>query len=170
MNPQGSGTIVYPSRSLPSTPNPSKIDISLQQNGYYGNATAKYRRTPTALTNKSTTIINIRSHGTSSPQAFLTSVGHVLQDYDIDIDLLSSSQQTLSLAVNTRRLTSLDDAVMALEKFGIVQVTKGMAIISVVGHRMRNMVGVAAEIFAALASASINIDLISQGASEINIS
>jgi aspartate kinase len=35
---------------------------------------------------------------------------------------------------------------------------------------MRNMVGVAAEIFNALATAKVNVHLISQGASEINIS
>lgn len=45
-----------------------------------------------------------------------------------------------------------------------------LSIISVVGHKMRNMVGTAAEIFSALASARVNIYLISQGASEINIS
>jgi aspartokinase len=70
-----------------------------------------------------------------------------------------------------------------------VSISENMTIVSVIGHRMRNMVGTASrscslvrfsleltrcgpkdEIFSALASAKINIFLISQGASEINIS
>lgn len=45
-----------------------------------------------------------------------------------------------------------------------------MAIVSVIGHKMRNKVGVASEILSTLAAAKINIYLVSQGASEINVS
>ena len=45
-----------------------------------------------------------------------------------------------------------------------------MAILSLVGRDMRNMVGVASKMFQTLASHKINIEMISQGASEINIS
>lgn len=45
-----------------------------------------------------------------------------------------------------------------------------MAILSLVGHQMRNMVGIAGRMFATLADGNINIEMISQGASEINIS
>merc|ERR1711939_678895 len=62
------------------------------------------------------------------------------------------------------------EALPDLEEFGTTTVMRKMSIISVIGHRMKNMVGIAAEIFSALASARINIYLISQGASEINIS
>lgn len=51
-----------------------------------------------------------------------------------------------------------------------VIVTKDMAIVSVIGHKMRNKVGVASEILSTLAAAKINIYLVSQGASEINVS
>jgi aspartate kinase len=60
--------------------------------------------------------------------------------------------------------------VKRLNGIGIVSLMEDMSIISVIGHKMRNMVGVGAEIFTALAHAKINIYLISQGASEINIS
>ena len=45
-----------------------------------------------------------------------------------------------------------------------------MAILSLVGKQMRNMVGIAGRMFTPLAQANINIEMISQGASEINIS
>jgi aspartate kinase len=45
-----------------------------------------------------------------------------------------------------------------------------MAIVSVVGSEMRHMVGMAGRMFTCLAGAGVNIEMISQGASEINIS
>jgi aspartate kinase len=45
-----------------------------------------------------------------------------------------------------------------------------MAILSLVGKQMRNMVGIAGRMFSTLAEGSVNIEMISQGASEINIS
>ena len=45
-----------------------------------------------------------------------------------------------------------------------------MAILSLVGKEMRNMVGIAGRMFTTLAQGNVNIEMISQGASEINIS
>lgn len=47
---------------------------------------------------------------------------------------------------------------------------RDQAILSLVGKEMRNMVGVSAKMFSSLAKQNINIEMISQGASEINIS
>ena len=57
-----------------------------------------------------------------------------------------------------------------LEKIGDITVSKDMAILSLVGKNMRHAVGCAGMMFTALAKAGINIEMISQGASEINIS
>jgi aspartate kinase len=45
-----------------------------------------------------------------------------------------------------------------------------MAILSLVGKQMHHMVGIAGRMFATLAQGGVNIEMISQGASEINIS
>ena len=45
-----------------------------------------------------------------------------------------------------------------------------MAILSLVGKKMRHMIGISGRMFTALADGNINIEMISQGASEINIS
>lgn len=47
---------------------------------------------------------------------------------------------------------------------------RDMAILSLVGKQMRNMVGIAGLMFTTLAQGNVNIEMISQGASEINIS
>ena len=44
-----------------------------------------------------------------------------------------------------------------------------LALIAIVGHGMSNQTGTAARVFTALAKANINIKMIDQGSSEINI-
>lgn len=51
-----------------------------------------------------------------------------------------------------------------------VSIHRDMAILSLVGKQMRNMVGIAGKMFQTLADGNVNIEMISQGASEINIS
>jgi aspartate kinase len=76
----------------------------------------------------------------------------------------------LSLALYAPDLNALSRATRTLEQLGDVSHMDNMSIVSIIGHRMRNVVGIGAEIFSALANARVNIYLISQGASEINIS
>jgi aspartate kinase len=51
-----------------------------------------------------------------------------------------------------------------------VDIIYNMAILSLVGKQMKNMVGISGKMFSTLAEANVNIEMISQGASEINIS
>lgn len=64
----------------------------------------------------------------------------------------------------------LDKLVKELGAIGEVTVSKNMAILSLVGRNMRHAIGSAGSMFTSLAKAMINIEMISQGASEINIS
>lgn len=115
-------------------------------------------------------ILNIRSHGTTSRQTFLSRVSACIETNDLTIDLINSSQQTLSVVLHAPNRLFLEHCVSDLQELGVVTLMDNLAIISVIGHKMRNVVGIGAEIFSALAGAKINIYLISQGASEINIS
>lgn len=76
----------------------------------------------------------------------------------------------LSLAICALRPRTLHDVTNSLAELGIASSMANMSIVSVIGHRMRNVVGISAEILSSLASAGVNIYLMSQGASEINIS
>jgi len=182
-NPNGAGTIIYPTRKSPSsspTRSPSFTDLDPQRsillttNGYHGDKQAK--RAPTAITAKeSITLVNVTSNGRLPPQAFLGQSIDILGRHQLALDLTSSSHRSLSLALSSKTgvadlAEAVSEALADLDEFGTTAVMPKMSIISVVGHKMKNMVGVAAEIFSALASARINIYLISQGASEINIS
>ena len=57
-----------------------------------------------------------------------------------------------------------------LEHIGTVSILRNMVILSLVGKEMRQMVGVAGRMFSTLAEGNVNIEMISQGANEINIS
>ena len=50
-----------------------------------------------------------------------------------------------------------------------VEVESGISLIAVVGRGMKSQTGTAAKIFRALAEARINVRMIDQGASELNI-
>ena len=50
-----------------------------------------------------------------------------------------------------------------------IEVQRDMAMLAVVGQGMVHRVGIAAQVFAALANAGVNIRMINQGSSELNI-
>lgn len=65
---------------------------------------------------------------------------------------------------------ALRQAVEKLKTLGTVDVTKRMAIVSLIGKQMKQFIGIAGTMFTTLAENNINIEMISQGANEINIS
>ncbi|KAI0114957.1 aspartate kinase [Daldinia grandis] len=183
--PSGNGTIIYPSMdsSVPTSPasassdgseNSSRITTPLSsfmlENGYHG--AQQERRKPTAVTVKDDILlINVVCNRNTKSQGFLTQVFDRLERNKIPVDLVATSERHVSLAVQSPGdPTALLRLREELERFGQVAITSHMSIVTVVGHKMRNMVGVSNEILSALASAHIGIHLISQGASKVNIS
>jgi len=132
--------------------------------------TQKY---PTAVTVKSNvTLINVSSNRKSLAHGFMANIFQILEKYGIALDLISTSEINVSMAVClTERETQFLPAILIeLEALGKVSVNSNMAIVSLVGQQMKSLVGIAGKFFSALAVANVNIEVISQGASEINIS
>jgi len=103
----------------------------------------------------------------------------VLSDNGLSVSLISqsSSEQTICFTVPEDEATiagRLLEDVFAREierrEVDGIQVQPGMATIAVVGLGMAGHVGIAARVFAALSTGSINIVAIAQGSSELNIS
>ncbi|KAL0075506.1 Aspartate/glutamate/uridylate kinase [Phycomyces blakesleeanus] len=171
-NPVGQGTVVFPDipNSIPSSHiTPPLSPTFLAKNGYHSDLS---RKSPSAITVKDNIcIINIHSNKKSVSHGFLAKIFSTLDDNNIIIDLISTSEVHVSLVLGCDVPEhSFSKALGELKKLGKVNKKNHMAIVSLVGKQMKNTVGVAAEMFSALASANINIELISQGASEINIS
>ena len=83
-------------------------------------------------------------------------------------DRISTSEVNISCTVNDSE--RMDELIKDLEELGTVTVHGERAILSLVGEGMRTTPGTAGKMFSALAKEGINIEMITQGASEINIS
>ncbi|WBW71366.1 aspartate kinase [Schizosaccharomyces osmophilus] len=168
-NPGAPGTVIFPdtiSRHGSATPpHPPKI---MPDDLEYESA----HKGPTAVTIKDTImVININSNRKISSHGFLASIFAIFDKYKLAVDLIITSEVHVSMALNQESdEASLQDAFVELRRLGTLDVLHGMGILSLVGKHMRNAVGISGRMFNTLAEAKINIEMISQGASEINIS
>ncbi|KAI8065136.1 Aspartate/glutamate/uridylate kinase [Gongronella butleri] len=170
-NPRGPGTVVFPTDivSKDGTATPPHSPKVLAENGYSLDLSRKY---PTAVTIKDGVIVlNVHSNRKSVSHGFFAKIFSTLDRYGIVVDLISTSEVHVSMALGVDSSDKdLERVIQDLRAVGEVDVLKNMAILSLVGKQMKNMVGIAGMMFTTLASAGVNIEMISQGASEINIS
>ena len=99
---------------------------------------------------------------------FIGRVFDIFRRHKVVIDLISTSEVNISCTVNNPE--QMDQLIQDLEELGTVTVLSDRAILSLVGEGMRTTPGTAGKMFSVLASEGINIEMITQGASEINIS
>ena len=97
----------------------------------------------------------------------------VLEEYQISFEHLPSGIDTMSLVIADAQLKGkcervLEEIRRQCQPDGLM-VYPDMALIATVGRGMSNIPGMAAKLFAALAQANVNIRMIDQGSSEINI-
>ncbi|KAK5112701.1 hypothetical protein LTR85_011212 [Meristemomyces frigidus] len=184
INPRNQGTVIYPDPS---------DHISNKRPGLFRNRSvsnlsardAKRPKRPTAVTIKpQITVLNVHSKKRTRAHGFLMSIFSTLDKHGLSVDLISSSEVHVSMALHSEgallsgqgeeemKIASeaLQGAVNDLDKWGDVDLVPGMAIISLVGRQLRSMVGISGRFFSTLGDHGINIEMISQGASEINIS
>jgi len=178
-NPRGHGTVIDPEADLESemTPMPdfgaAFVNGIPSSNGATGlSGMIPRQRVPTAVTIKERIVVlNVQSNRKSVSHGFLAGIFGTLDRFGVVVDLISTSEVFVSMAIEDifdRKLHAR--LVRDLEKIGIVSVHHDMAILSMVGKQMRHMVGIAGRMFTTLAQGNVNIEMISQGANEINIS
>ena len=89
----------------------------------------------------------------------------------ISVDLVSTSEAGISFTVKEG---DLEKAKKALESecagFESISFNSDVAMIGVIGEGMRGKPGIAGKVFGALGKKGINVEMISQGSSEINLS
>jgi aspartate kinase len=111
------------------------------------------------------TIVRITSARMLGASGFLRAIFEAFDRHGIAVDVVATSEVSVSLTVDQPE--RLPRAVRDLEPLGRVDVEGGYAIVCVVGEALRTTPGIAARVFGALAR--INVALISQGASGINL-
>jgi aspartate kinase len=160
-NARGEGTIVKPDPLLAA-------DQRIQRPRQPSDPSLRKKpKRPTAVTVKDKiSIINIHSNKRSIAHMFLARVFSILNQQRISVDLISTSEVHVSIAVHTAssEFGNFDQAVEMLRaECGEVSVLHDMSILSLVGAEMKNMVGIAGRMFSTLGEHRINLEMISQG-------
>jgi aspartate kinase len=114
---------------------------------------------------KGVTVVNVRAPAMLGTTGFLEKFFAIFARLGVSVDVLASSEVSISCTIDdTQRL---DELTAALQEVGEVKVHRNRAIIGVVGIDLRGTRGLASRIFSAIRG--INVEVISQGASEINV-
>jgi aspartate kinase len=112
------------------------------------------------------TVVNIQSSRMLMAHGFLRRIFEVFDRFETPVDVVSTSEVSVSLTIdNTARV----EAILAeLREFAEVSAENSSALISMVGENIRHTPGIAARVFTAISD--VNIRMISQGASLMNLS
>ena len=115
---------------------------------------------------KNVTLVNITSLRMLNAHGFLARLFEVFAKHGKSVDMIATSEVSVSLTVD--KDDKIDEIKEELSKFSEVTVQKEKAIVCAVGDGMHHSHGVVARVFNALKD--VRIEMISAGASEINIS
>lgn len=122
---------------------------------------------------KGFTVINVYKAGLSSEKGFIRRMTGVLEDHDITIEHVPTGIDTVSVVISDKaldgRLEEVTEALQQVLKPDHIDSSDDMALIATVGMGMSSRTGVSAALFTALAQAGVNIRMIDQGSSEMNI-
>jgi aspartate kinase len=111
------------------------------------------------------TIVNVTSTRMLLAYGFLRAIFEVFDRHQTSVDVVTTSEVSVSMTLdNTDRLEAIK---RDLSGIGEVIVEREKAIVCVVGDNLKFTPGVAARLFHAIESTNVN--MISQGASEINL-
>jgi aspartate kinase len=117
---------------------------------------------------KGISLVNINSTRMLNTHGYLARIFEVFRDHQKSVDMISTSEVSVSLTINEPE--GMEKIVKELEGIATVKHETKKAIICVVGEGMKHSIGTAGRIFTTIGKAGIDIEMISQGASEINIS
>jgi aspartate kinase len=114
------------------------------------------------------TILTVTSTRMLEQSGFLARLFDVFARHRVSVDLVATAEVSVSLTVDRLPGAALGSLVEELSRFARVDVREGRALVAVIGERLRSTSGVAARAFGALGD--LNVEMISMGANEINLS
>src|SRR2546423_13737417 len=165
--------VLHPKTILPAVVRgiPVRICNSLAPEG--GNTaiyfdTEKTPRTVKAIVHKKgITIVHVTSARMLGAYGFLRALFEVFDRHQTIVDLVTTSEVSVSLSLEDTSALALIVKELEEKGIGAVKVEHNRALVCVVGEGLRNTSGIAARVFTAVRD--INVMLISQGASSINL-
>lgn len=111
------------------------------------------------------TTVQVTSARMLGAYGFLRAIFEVFARHRTVVDVVTTSEVSVSLSLDDA--SALSGIVKELQQLGTVEVETNRAIICIVGEGLRDTPGIAARVFTTISD--INISLISQGASRINL-
>lgn len=137
----------------------------------------EYRRNGRVVTGiagkKNFTVIHIEKSMMNSELGFARRALSVLEENQVSIEHMPTGIDTLGLVIENCNIEGKLDSVLAGLKAVLnpdhIEVFDDLALIATVGHGMIQRKGTAFKLFSALFDADINVRLIDQGSSELNI-
>ena len=170
---------IYPARmadipiNIRNTNNPDDVGTFITSEGAPMDAGDERRIITGIAGSKDFTVVALYKNMMSSERGFVRRILGILDDYDINFEHLPSGIDTVSVVMSNKSINGRLDEV--LEEFesrlrpDSIDVIEDIALIATVGHGMSARTGVSAALFTALADAGVNIRMIDQGSSEMNI-
>ena len=176
MNPRNNGTIIFPETPEELNSNAPLHDPRLFRHRSASSvATTKQLqrpKRPTAVTIKrQIVVLNVHSNKRTRSHGFLMGIFSVLDKWHLSVDLISSSEVHVSMALHSEvamlsgggaeelkiQDEDLQGAVTDLRQYGTVDLVPSMAIVSLVGRQLKNMVGISGRFFSILGENNINV-------------
>ncbi|XP_008790700.2 aspartokinase 2, chloroplastic-like [Phoenix dactylifera] len=124
------------------------------------------------------TMLDIASTRMLGQYGFLAKVFSIFEDLGISVDCVATSEVSISLTLDPSKLwnrelvqqeSELDHLVEELEKIAVVHLLQHRSIISLIGNVQRSSL-ILEKAFNILRKNKVNVQMISQGASKVNIS
>jgi aspartate kinase len=100
---------------------------------------------------------------------FLAELFSIFGRHGVSIDLVSTTEVSVSVTIDEKVNGKIKPVIKELERIANVNVYRDRAMVCVVGEGMRENPGTAGRVFSRLGKDGVNIECISQGASEISI-
>jgi aspartate kinase len=122
---------------------------------------------------KEFTVIALYKNMMSSERGFVRKILGILEDFECNFEHLPSGIDSVSVVISKKDLAGRRDEIMETFRKQLepdeMECYENISLIATVGCGMSRRKGVAAKLFTALADADINMRMIEQGSSEINI-
>lgn len=123
---------------------------------------------------KGNTTISLKKAMMNGEIGFCRKVLSVLERHGLSVEHIPTGIDTMSIVLSDFQSKGIPEKKIIDDIRGAVnpdyiEISHSLALIAIVGHGMANTLGTAAKIFTALYNAGVNIRLIDQGSSELNI-
>jgi len=176
-NPGGEGTLICSKEWNDAGVNGMEIESNTDKDdafdGKVVKSTMRQKRLVTAITCKrNVQLIDVRSESMTGTYGFLSNVFRTLSDRCISADVLASSEVSVSFTLDRKQDPTLVKAAVQHISENYAEdicVRNHMAILTLIADISRSS-EVLSKVFTYLNDAGINVEMMSQGASKVNIS